>query len=381
MGSIFERTWTTSKGEVKTGWRVTYRVNGRIRHKQFKTRRLASIFLSRLEGVINSEKALAEAQSSPTLDALFAEWIAARESGGDGSPPLEPETAYTYRAEYRTYIGPNLGSLRVREITERELREFLNVLSRYNLRHATRKKVFGTVRSILNHGVQTEEIASNPAARVRMKLDGRDARPVEPLSKDDMRKVVRYCCDRALPKGGAPNDSWVRKTALLHVLIYSGLRLSEARGLRRQDIDSGDASLKVRQKADRRGRIGRPKSRRSYRVVRVPQIVVEWLHRTGQSHSWDLIFASRHGTPMDVSLIVRHWWRPMLRRLGLPLVKIHTLRHYYASRMIELGANAKQLSQDMGHHSEAFTFSVYGHLFKDADVERKDRELKEKSVL
>ena len=84
---------------------------------------------------------------------------------------------------------------------------------------------------------------------------------------------------------------------------------------------------------------------------------------------------------MDVSVIARQWWRPMLRRLGLPVLKIHTLRHFYASRMIELGANAKQLSQDMGHHSEAFTFSIYGHLFKDADVERKDRELKERSVL
>lgn len=381
MVSIYERAWVNAKGEEKKAYRVTYRVNGRVRHKQFKTRRLASIFLHRLEGVINAEKASEEAENSVRLDDLYEAWIAARESGADGNPPIEPETAYNYRAEYRTYIGPNLGRLRIGEITERKLREFLHVLADTELRHATRKKVFGTVRAILAHGVQTEQIASNPASRIRLKADRRDARPVDPHSKDHMRQIIRYCCDRAMPHGGHHNYTWVRRTALLHLLIYGGLRLSEARGLRREDVEVANCRVKISQKADRRGRIGRPKSRRSYREVTVPHVVIEWLQRLWQSHSWELVFASRNGTPMDVSVITRQWWHPMLRDLGLPSRKIHTLRHFYASRMIELGANAKQLSQDMGHHSEAFTFSIYGHLFKDAETERRDRELKERAVL
>lgn len=49
--------------------------------------------------------------------------------------------------------------------------------------------------------------------------------------------------------------------------------------------------------------------------------------------------------------------------------------------MIDSGINPKQLSQDMGHHSEAFTMSVYGHLFKDAGADERNRALKNSAVL
>jgi integrase len=70
-------------------------------------------------------------------------------------------------------------------------------------------------------------------------------------------------------------------------------------------------------------------------------------------------------------------WRPMLKKLGLPTVGMHALRHSAAARMISAGASPKAVQSIMGHRSAAFTLTVYGHLFDedlDALAERLDQK-------
>jgi integrase len=55
-------------------------------------------------------------------------------------------------------------------------------------------------------------------------------------------------------------------------------------------------------------------------------------------------------------------WRPLLRRAELRYRKPHTLRHTYASMLIEAGEPLTYVQQQLGHHSPAFTLKVYGHL-------------------
>jgi len=61
-------------------------------------------------------------------------------------------------------------------------------------------------------------------------------------------------------------------------------------------------------------------------------------------------------------------WAPTLKRLGLPAVGLHVLRHSAAARMIQAGASPKAVQTILGHRSAAFTLTVYGHLF-DADLD------------
>ena len=61
-----------------------------------------------------------------------------------------------------------------------------------------------------------------------------------------------------------------------------------------------------------------------------------------------------------------HWrrfvWAPILRRAGLRYRKPHTLRHTYASLLLERRESLHYVQQQLGHHSPAFTLTVYGHL-------------------
>jgi integrase len=55
-------------------------------------------------------------------------------------------------------------------------------------------------------------------------------------------------------------------------------------------------------------------------------------------------------------------WKPMLEAAKVRHYKIHALRHFYASVQLSAGASVTYLQAQMGHHSAAFTLSVYCHL-------------------
>ncbi|MGH7414140.1 MAG: tyrosine-type recombinase/integrase [Candidatus Rokuibacteriota bacterium] len=57
-----------------------------------------------------------------------------------------------------------------------------------------------------------------------------------------------------------------------------------------------------------------------------------------------------------------HGWTPILRRAGLRYRKPHTLRHTYASLLLERRESLHYVQQQLGHHSPAFTLTTYGHL-------------------
>jgi integrase len=60
-------------------------------------------------------------------------------------------------------------------------------------------------------------------------------------------------------------------------------------------------------------------------------------------------------------------WTPILRRAGLSYRKPHTLRHTYATLLIDDGVPLTYVQHQLGHHSAGFTLKVYGHLLPRAD--------------
>src|SRR5262249_16357765 len=103
------------------------------------------------------------------------------------------------------------------------------------------------------------------------------------------------------------------RRSLLLTAIFTGLRSSELRGLRWQDIDLKRAVLHVRQRADRYQQIGRPKSATAERVIPLPPLLVntlrEWKLACPKSHL-DLAFPNGRGNPDHRVEIVHRSYRP-----------------------------------------------------------------------
>jgi integrase len=156
----------------------------------------------------------------------------------------------------------------------------------------------------------------------------------------------------------------------------TGLRASELRGLPWTSVDLKQGEIRVRQRADRYGVIGRLKSKAARRTLPCGPAVVNSL-KTWRlaSSSLDLVFPTRTGKVLDHSNLLRRMFGPAQIKAGVvtpdgkPKYGFHALRHFYASwcinRRVDGGLELplKLVQARLGHASIQMTADRYGHLF------------------
>jgi integrase len=182
---------------------------------------------------------------------------------------------------------------------------------------------------------------------------------------------------------------------LLLTAIFTGLRSSELRGLRWSDIDLKKNELHVRQRADRCGVIGKPKSKAGHREEPLgPQVINalrEWKLACPKGEH-GLVFPTPSGGIALHNNIVRAF-KKTVHAAGLTNAKgkakytgLHSLRHFYASWCINpldrggQGLPPKVVQQLLGHSSIVMTMDRYGHLFP-ADKNAHERLAKAERAL
>ena len=157
---------------------------------------------------------------------------------------------------------------------------------------------------------------------------------------------------------------------LFELLAASGLRISEAIGLRWSDLvlDGDSPHLRVR-RAVVKGVIVAPKSRHGARLIPLTPELAATLraHRPCNAVEDAFVFPGRDGGASDQGSLRRRVLIPAAERARLTGVGFHTLRHTCASMLIESGLSPLRLQRWMGHHSPAFTLESYGHLI-DGDL-------------
>jgi integrase len=170
-----------------------------------------------------------------------------------------------------------------------------------------------------------------------------------------------------------------RYRALIVTAIFTGLRASELRGLQWGDVDLDAGELTVRQRADRWGSIGSPKSDAGKREVPLAPMVVNALREwqlACPSGAADLVFPNTKGNVDSLPNMHRRglgavqWSAGITADPNHPKYGLHALRHAAASLFIEQGFSPKRVQALMGHSSIQVTFDTYGHLFPAADDDR-----------
>jgi integrase len=150
------------------------------------------------------------------------------------------------------------------------------------------------------------------------------------------------------------------------VIASCGLRISEGIGVQRKHLHLNGANphLKVRRAIVKR-RVEPPKTKRGRRDVPLPPALTSKLrtHVATLAEGGDaLVFPSGRNTPLDPDTLRRTWLKALMEEIGAPGCGFHSLRHTFASLQLAGGVNVVQLSEVLGHHSAAFTLSVYTHL-------------------
>jgi integrase len=364
--AIRKRKWKTRKGETREGWIFDYRDQHGDRHiKTFARRKDAEDYRATVK--VDIRKGVHTAPSkSVTVAQAAGDWLTY--ATGEG---LERATIAYYKTHV-AHIVTRIGNQKLASLTKPSINEFRDELVA-DLSRALASKVMVSLRAILKDAERRGNVAQNVATGVSVKRSTRDKPKlvvgVHIPTVDETRRII------AAAKG--------QYRPLLLTAISTGLRSSELRGLRWEDVDLEKGEVNVRQRADRYSHIGPPKSKASRRTVPIMPMLIntlrEWKLKCSPSEG-GLAFCTSSGRVARHGDLVRKVFIPTVKRAGLldgdgkpKYTGLHTLRHFYASRLINaradggLGLPPKVVQERMGHSSITMTMDRYGHLFPRGD--------------
>jgi integrase len=110
-----------------------------------------------------------------------------------------------------------------------------------------------------------------------------------------------------------------------------------------------------------------PKSQASVRFLPLPGVVADALRAHLEAHpSTTLVFTNNVGAPLRRSAFGTERNRA-LKQAGVPAIRLHELRNYYASLLIRHGESVKTVQARLGQASASETLDTYSHLWPDKD--------------
>lgn len=398
--SVRKREWTTPKGEAKSAWVVDYfDTAGKRRLKTFRLKKEADQFAATASVEVREGVHVADS-ASVTVEKAGQFWMASGEAAR-----LERSSLNQRKRHLDLHIVPLIGQTLLSKLTVPAIRDFEDRLRAEGRSPAMIKKVLGSLGSILSDAQERGLTVRNSAKEMRGRRKGdkrHEGRHRARLrvgedipAREEVKAFVAVLAGRWRP--------------LLLVAVFAGLRSSELRGLRWQDVDLDARTISVRQRADEFGDIGRPKSEAGERTIPVPPLVVnalrEWKlaynrptagrDENGKVIREDvkpshLVFANGSGKVESHANIVNRGLIPAMLDAGVAIetgerdeegkailkakyTGLHALRHFYASWLINrpedggLGLPLKVVQERMGHASITMTADTYGHLFPRAD--------------
>lgn len=275
---------------------------------------------------------------------------------------LRLRTRERYEINVRVHVLPLLGHLRLSDINEDHFVRLRDEMVATNYSGWTIRQVQGTLSKILGHAARRGLIPSNPGTRLER---GERATVV----RRDQRVLNRG--DIAALLGAAPRQY----RTLLATAAFTGTRLGEVQGLLWREIDFEAGFVRVRQQLDRDGHRRDPKTAQAKRDIVLMPALAKLLkeHRIASPFSGpdDFVFASGRGTALAYRNIERRGLHAAAEAAGLndgsrPRLRMHDLRHTFASLLIAQGADVVAVSRQLGHASPSITLNVYAHLFDQA---------------
>jgi len=229
------------------------------------------------------------------------------------------------------------------------VRAYLTFLNEKQYSKPTIARKLATLRSFYKFLVKRNKVSSNPVSVVRT-----------PKQEKKLPKFLEYEDVKRLLET-PPMDSWLgaRDRAMMETLYSTGMRVSELVALNMDDIDFLGEVVHIRGKG-KKERIA-PISSSTLQVI---QHYMEFRNKRAQSNSnFDskVLFVNKHGGRLSTRS-VRRKMDKYLKMAGLdPSISPHTLRHSFATHMLNNGADLRSVQELLGHQSLSTT-QIYTHL-------------------
>lgn len=297
---------------------------------------------------VQSEQFSSSPRPGLTVYSLFAEWLQAI------SARVKESTIANYRMKAEAHILPAFGKLEHSAVNAAMVQSFIAQKLKDGLSARYVSDIVVLLKSVFKYASRTYQI-HNPIANVML-----------PKKKKPEIRLLNTAEQSKLQAHLLANQNLTSLGIALS--MYTGVRIGELCALRWSDIDLEKRTLTVRhtiqriRKANGVSRtqlvITEPKSSSSMRIIPIPECLMDMLQRF---HS-----VSEHYVLSDTNKPIeprtmQYRFAAILKRVNLPSVHFHSLRHLFATNSMALGFDVKALSELLGHSSVEITLNRYVH--------------------
>jgi integrase len=271
-------------------------------------------------------------RSAPTINDLCDRYI------GHHMGHLRASTASGYRAQIHDIVRPRLGKLRVAAVTFADVEALHRYVSNERGPYSA-NRTLSLLSKIFNHAVRWEWCNRNPVKGIERNQEHARQRY---LSNEELTRLMAALA--ADPDQQAAN--------ILRLLLLTGARKSEVLTAKWADFDlvAGvwtKPGAKTKQKTEHRVPLSAP-----------ARILLRDIERNGS----EFVFPGRHGGGHRIKL--EDAWKRICKATGITGVRIHDLRHSYASHLASAGIGLHTIGALLGH-SNPTTTHRYAHLMDD----------------
>jgi integrase len=299
---------------------------------------------------------------------LLDEWLPAMQP-----PRVRPSTWLSYQRNLERHVIPALGEIELQRLTPAHLTGFYRSLltggrldGRGGLSAKSVKNIHGALHPALKDAVRWGYVARNVA-------DAADPPKVvtpemQVWSPTQLRTFLNHVRDDRL------YAAWM-------LFATTGMRRGEVAGLRWVDVDLAAGRVtprKPRVEVNYKVHVSEPKTAKGKRSLALDPATAAALreHRAHQAEErlivgpgWQdsgLVFTWGDGRPLHPERFSR-WFERLAREASLPKIRLHDVRHSYATAALAAGVPAKVVSERLGHANIAITMDTYSHVLPGMD--------------
>lgn len=244
------------------------------------------------------------------------------------------------------------------QITEEDVQKFVLTELRKGLSQKSIKDIIIVLKMILKFAVKQKLLAYNEI-EIKFPTVG-EKTDLEVLNKNDHKKIINYL-----------QENFTFKNLGIYICLSTGMRIGEICGLPWSDIDVENGIIKVRRTVQRiyvidgetrhtEILIDTPKTKNSIRDIPMTTELYKIIKPLKKVVNNDFYVITNEAKPTEPRTY-RNYYERLIKRLGIPKLKFHGLRHSFATRCIESKCDYKTVSVILGHSNISTTLNLYVH--------------------
>jgi integrase len=306
-----------------------------------------------------TDKGIPVATTKITFSQWLTKWMA-----GYVIPKLRQKTIERYQGLIDKHLVPYIGHVELTKLTPIDVATLEAKLLDNGMAPKGVEMVHNVISGAYKYAVSMEVAWRNPVKSVTPPKVIR--KEVEPPEIAKVRGILSLAEAEEHPL-----------FACFHLIAYTGLRRGEAIGLRHQDLNLEAGTISIVQTIIRslhKGIIVEPtKTNAGRRMIDLDDETIDVLRAhlgkqllrrmelEGSYEDNGLVFPGPLGEPLNPMAVTRGF-QSFAKRMGFNGGKVHDLRHFHASVMLQNGQSLLLVSKRIGHASVSTTGDVYGHL-------------------